>query len=196
MKRMFRAFLGIAATVLIIVFVERTMDVFEFFPEDKPIEIDSATTVLDSLTGQITTKIIRNNALKGGIAISVFDDKQVKPNRVFNKKFIEKDDSQIINILHKNTIQDFNQSIDVSFEFDNPDLVENILFISLDNYNPKTEVVSKRFFEPQKGKNRVNIKNNFKEEGIYEFRLGYFLKKEALKKNPIFYSQKFKVVIE
>lgn len=194
MKGILRAFLGIAATVLIIVFVERTMDVFEFFPEQTTENTsDSTTALLDSSAN--TAKVLKNKVIKGNELLTIEGEKKIKPNRLFKKKAQEVNGEYIVNIKARDTIPNYSKSINVAFEFENEDLIDNILMITLDNYNTKTDAINKRFFAPQKGINRLSIKNNFT-EGLYEFRLGYYLKKDAMNKFPLFYSKKFKVVIE
>ena len=196
MKRLVRALVGILATIIIVILIERTMINFEFFPEDDTTTADSiavAQSKQDSLVEKAKTAI--NPVIKAKDLLSIADNKQMEAGKIY-KKEVSFEDSYMTNLVYKDTIPNYSDVITVSFDFENDDFYENVLFIVFDCLDNQSSKLIKRFYQPVSNVNRVKLNKGKLSDGLQTFRVGYFLKKEASKSRVIFYNKELKIYLE
>lgn len=190
MKGLLRALVGILATVVIIVLIERTMVSFEFFPKEKPETTDASQS--DTLATD-TLKKVENQTIKGAELITLSDGSMMKANKIY-KKAIPLNDEYLVNITHSDTIHNYMNEIEIKFELADNDLVNSIQFLVIDGFDTKDDKTYKKFYTPITGKNTLNLKNNFT-EGTHIFRIGYFFKRDVERKKYKFYHKEFKILV-
>lgn len=200
MKQLIRAIIGIVATVIIIILVERTMDSFDFFPEATHVETtDSLTTKTDSTSSTEDPqkpKTRFNAVIKANDYVKVKEGNTIKAKKVFKKLIPVKDrDERMVNFEYSDTLYvDNDDKFKLAFGFSEPNFYDNVFMIALDGYDQVRDEHMDRFYAPQTGKNHLKIKNTL-QPGKHTFRVGYFLKRDAGKTNPQFFYRDFKVVI-
>lgn len=200
MKGIFRAIIGIGATIAIIFLVERTMASFGFFADATPVEeetlkadsVEIAKIAQEAEQEKIRKRI--NEVIKDEEWLVISADKQVQAQKVYKKKTFMRDDYMNNFAAPDSAIAEHDQRIEVTFDLDEKS-VEAILFLALEGYNTVDDKAKERFFKPRVGLNRLRLKTNFP-AGKYQFHVGYFLKEEAKRTTTRFYNQAFDVTIE
>ncbi|MGB0863766.1 MAG: hypothetical protein ACPG19_16025, partial [Saprospiraceae bacterium] len=190
MKGLLRALVGILATIVIVVLIERTMVSFEFFPDT-----ESAVATVekpDSLAAD-SLKEVKNQKIKGAKLMTLSDGTTAKANKIY-KKSIPLDDKYLVNITHSDTIHNYMNEITIGFEFEEKDLMNSIQFLVIDGFDTKSDKTYKQFYKPISGINTLTLKNNFT-EGTHIFRVGYFFKRDVERKKYQFYHQEFKLLV-
>jgi hypothetical protein len=190
MKGLLRALVGILATVVIIVLIERTMVSFEFFPKE---EVEAANASPSDTLAADTLSKVTNQTIKGNDLMKLSDDSMIKANKVY-KKGIPLDDKYLINITHSDTIHNYMNEVEINFELKDNDLVKSIQFLVIDGFDTKNDKTYKKFYTPIAGKNQLSLKNSFT-EGKHIFRIGYFFKGDVERKTYKFYHKEFKILV-
>ena len=190
MKGLLRALVGILATVVIIILIERTMVSFEFFPKEK-IETGDASQS-DTLDAD-TLENVANQMIKGSDLMSLANGLTMKANKIY-KKGIPLDDKYLVNITHSDTIHNYMNEVKIKFELEDNDLVNSIQFLVIDGFDTKNDKTYKQFYTPIAGTNILKLKNNFT-EGTHIFRVGYFFKRDVERKKYKFYHKEFNILV-